>query len=730
MSEPTQQPRSPHDESSSSRVLLANGSASTRVELGTALTGAGFDVREVTDAASVIVDLERLRPQLVLLDLEIASQDGFRICQLVRASLDGTETPLVIVADAAQAASAHHAFEAGATDFITSLMPVHVLVQRARALVRSTRAAEALRESQQMLARAERIAKMGSWRLRPGSNRMSWSRETHRILGYPNDTAPSLELLLERIHPNDLETVRRGIEDALQESGHFAIEHRLVMADGRVRHVRQVGELARDGSAAGEFVAGTIQDVTEQVRTESRMRRLASYDSLTGLANRAYFTHSLDRALERARSLGHSVGLLFLDLDRFKRINDTLGHAAGDELLRGVAERLRSCVRDGDLVGRPGTPDQGATISRVGGDEFTVLLSHVEEPGAASEVARRILRVLAEPIHVSNRKVVTGTSLGIAVFPQDGDDAESLLKNADAAMYHAKQQGRNNFQFYSAELNAAAMRRVELETQLRDALERNQLRLHYQPRLDLRSGRVSSLEALLRWHHPELGVVAPREFVPVAEETGLIVPIGDWILREACRQIRAWRDAGIGSFRLSVNVSGRQLDHHDGFCKVVGDALRESAVDPGSLEIELTESLLIRGEDAAALTLRDLRAMGVRVSLDDFGTGYSSMNYLSQFPLDTLKIDRCLVRDLGSDPRADAVVRAIIGMSHGLGLQVVAEGVDSPEQERFLRANQCDEVQGFLYAGALPPEEVAGFLRRRPRLVAKASTRDGRNPAR
>ena len=700
------------------KVLVATESEAAGAELGAALATSEFEVREARDAVSLLAAVEQWRPELVLLDFEFAKPDGFALCRRLRSLPTGAHLPIMVVAEAPGTADARAGFEGGAVDFTT--LPVHpdVLCQRVRALIHGTRAAERLAHSEQMLARGERVAQMGSWSLRPGTPVMDWSRQTRRILGYAGDTAATWEQLCERIHPKDRESVRSVIEDALQESGCFEIEHRLVMQDGRVRHVRQVGELVRDGSSPSGWIAAVILDVTDQIRTESRMRRLASYDSLTGLANRAYFTQCLERALDVAQSQGHSVGLLFLDLDRFKRINDTLGHAAGDDLLRGVAERLRGCVREGDLVGRPGAAEQRATVSRVGGDEFTVLLSHVRDPGEASEVARRVLRVLAEPIEVGNRSVTTGTSIGIALFPQDGEGAQDLMKSADAAMYHAKQQGRNNFQFYSAELNAAATRRLELENQLRQALERGELRLHYQPRIDLRSSRVTSFEALLRWYHPELGVVSPREFIPLAEDTGLIVPIGDWVVSEACRQIRAWREAGLGGVQLSVNVSPRQLDHHD-LCGAVGAALRDAGVDPRDLEIELTESLLMRGDDASAIALRDLRAMGVRIAIDDFGTGYSSMSYLAQFPIDTLKIDCCLIRELGSDPRAGAVVRAIIGMSHGLGLRAVAEGVDAPEQERFLRENDCDEVQGFLYAGALSSEEVSAFLKRRLKLVVR-----------
>jgi diguanylate cyclase (GGDEF)-like protein/PAS domain S-box-containing protein len=690
------------------RLLIAGDASLTRRLDSAEFEAEGFRLRPAVDEASMLAAFASERPAAVLLGLAGAGDLG--LCRAIRRHAAGAETPVLALTAEDPAPLLAAARDAGITDVAPLAAGAAVVAHRLRLLVEAARLREALRESERSLAGAERVARLGTWRMFPGQSAMQWSSQTYRILGHPVGSEASRERFFERVHPAERAQLAEQIEAALQTRGRFEVEHRLALPDGRMRHVRQTGEIVRDESGGHGAITGTIQDVTAQVRTQLRMRRLASYDSLTGLANRALFRQSLERALADAQGSEASVGLLFLDLDRFKQINDTLGHAAGDELLRAVADRLRRCVRASDVVGRPAETTPRATVSRLGGDEFTILLSAVRDPGEAGEVARRVLRELAEPVPIAGRTVATGASVGIAVFPQDGEDAEALLKNADTAMYHAKGLGRNNFQYYSAELNAAVRRRFELEMMLRAALENGELRLAYQPRIDLRERRVVSFEALLRWDHPELGTISPREFIPLAEETGLILPIGDWVLYEACRQIQAWRAEGLPATRVSVNVSQRQMDHRD-IVSIVGAALRESDVEPGWLELELTESAMLRGDERSALALRDLRAMGVRIAIDDFGTGYSSLSYLSQFPIDVLKMDRCLVRDLDSDPRAAAVARAIIGMAHGLGLRAVAEGVDQREQAHFLVRHGCDEAQGFLYAGALPPEKAGRLLR-------------------
>ncbi len=439
---------------------------------------------------------------------------------------------------------------------------------------------------------------------------------------------------------------------------------------------------------------------------ENRVRQLAYYDSLTGLPNRVLFLDRLAQTLEAARRHQRKAAVLFLDLDNFKRINDTLGHSFGDAILKITAERLQHCVRLCDAVTHP-TP-QG-TAARLGGDEFTVLLSEIDSLEVPAIVAQRILTRMADPMRLTDHEVIISPSIGITVFPEDGDDVETLLKNADLAMYFAKRSGRNSFQYYQAAMNEAALKRLTMENLLRQAIARNEFSLYYQPQLTLLTGQVSGLEALLRWNSPELGSVSPTEFIPVAEESGLIVAIGEWVLRTACQQAKGWRDRGVPLPRIGVNVSVKQFVQRN-FPTLVAQILDETGLEPEALEIEVTESLLMRDADGAAATLGKLKALGVQLAIDDFGTGYSSLSRLKEFPIDRLKIDRSFVRAVSTDRNDQAIASAVIAMADSMNLCVVAEGVETEDQLDFLRTKHCSEVQGYYLSRPLPPEQAEEFL--------------------
>ena len=690
-------------------ILVVDDDRLIRTMLRDSLQQQGFAVAEVPNGIEALAAYERLRPSLVLLDLHMPDPDGFSVCRSIRDRHPSDPTPILVVTADGDPVALDRAYAAGATDFVAKPLHPALLVHRIRYLLRGSSALVSLAQSQRSLSRAQRIARLGSWEWNPYTGALHWSGETFRILGLDASAVETWDLFFSTVHPVDRDRVRAEMREGMRGQHSFRIQYRVVLPDGSVRHVDAQGEVAADGPEDGAWISGTIQDVTEQAHAQARIRYLASYDSLTGLANRRLFHEQLERAIVAAKARGHMVGLLFMDLDRFKRINDTLGHGAGDTLLQTVAERLRAHVRGSDVVGRVDTEDPGPEISRLGGDEFTVLLSKLGEPEEAGDVARRILRSIPEPIVLEGHTVSLSASVGIAIYPVDGEDVETLVKHADAAMYSAKAQGRDNFQFFSPRINALALRKLALESRLRVAIERKELRLYYQPRLDLATGRVVGVEALLRWNHPELGAVSPREFIPLAEEAGLISPIGEWVLRTACLQARAWDQQGLGPIVISVNVSPRQFAEND-LLALVGGILRETGVPPRLIELELTEQLLMQDNEETALALRDLRAMGVTIALDDFGTGYSSLSYLARFPLDTLKMDRCFVRDVDDDPAAAGVAKAVIALGHSLGVRVVAEGVDTFEQERFLREQGCDELQGFLLSGALPSDEVVRFF--------------------
>jgi diguanylate cyclase len=441
---------------------------------------------------------------------------------------------------------------------------------------------------------------------------------------------------------------------------------------------------------------------------ENRVRQLAYYDSLTNLPNRVLFLDRLTQALEVARRHQRKAAVLFLDLDNFKRINDTLGHSFGDEILKITAERLQHCVRACDAVTHP-TP-QG-TAARLGGDEFTVLLSEIDSVEVPAIVAQRILARMADPMRLTNHEIIVSPSIGITVFPEDGDNVETLLKNADLAMYFAKRSGPGSFQYYQATMNESALKRLTMENLLRQAIARDEFSLHYQPQIALPTGQVSGLEALLRWNNPELGSVPPADFIPVAEESGLIVAIGEWVLRTTCQQAKNWRDQGLPLPRIGVNVSVKQFVQRN-FPGLVAQILTETGLEPETLEIEVTESLLMRDADGAAATLGKLKALGVQLAIDDFGTGYSSLSRLKEFPIDRLKIDRSFVRAVSTDRNDQAIACAVIAMADSMNLCVVAEGVETVEQLNFLRAKHCNEVQGYFLSRPLPPEQIAEFLLR------------------
>ena len=440
-----------------------------------------------------------------------------------------------------------------------------------------------------------------------------------------------------------------------------------------------------------------LHDLEERKRVEQSIRHIAHHDALTGLPNRSLFRDRLTHAMAQADRYHQKLAVMFLDLDRFKAINDTLGHNVGDQLLKIAAERLRSCVRDSD------------TVARLGGDEFTVIVEDIVEDHDAAAVAQKILDTLSQPFNLYGHEVFISVSVGVTLYPNDDENADNLLRNADSAMYRAKEFGRNNFQFYVAEMNIKARERLMLESSLRRALDRNEFMLYYQPRVSLQSGRVIGAEALLRWRHPELGLVPPSEFIPILDETGMIIPVGDWALREACRQNREWQDMGLPPIRVAVNLSVRQFMQKD-LADTVVRALEAANLSAEHLEVEITEDLFLEHNQTNIITLARLKNMGIHISIDDFGTGYSSLSYLKRLPIDTLKIDQSFVRDIG-DPDNKAIASAIIAMASSLRLNVLAEGVETDEQLAFLRAQGCNEIQGFSFSHPLPAEDFAQLLR-------------------
>lgn len=480
-------------------------------------------------------------------------------------------------------------------------------------------------------------------------------------------------------------------------SGRYSIEYRIRRKDGEIRMVWERG--APVLNERGDIIAfeGFAEDITERVRIRAQIEHQASYDALTGLANRRLLNDRLGQAILRANRGHENIAVMFVDLDNFKIINDTFGHELGDELLKAMAERLSACVRTSD------------TVARQGGDEFVLLFNRYRDADELTTIAKRVQQAISQPWNSGRREFHITCSIGVAVYPNDGNTADMLLRNADAAMYRAKANGRNNLQFFTAELSRAMLARVGIESRLRNALARQQLQLYYQPRVDMQTGRFVGAEALLRWKLPKQGVIPPSRFIEVAEETGLIVPIGNWVLSVACQQAKAWQMKGYPPLVVSVNVSPRQF-RHESLVDNIAQALRQSGLPAKYLQIELTEGLLMQDAKHHLAMLEQIRALGVQISVDDFGTGYSSLAYLKRFPVDQLKIDRSFVNDLPGDENDAAIVRAIVTLGHQLGLRVVAEGVETEAQHQFLRSIDCDEMQGYLFGQPMSADEFGQAL--------------------
>jgi diguanylate cyclase (GGDEF)-like protein/PAS domain S-box-containing protein len=520
------------------------------------------------------------------------------------------------------------------------------------------------------------------------------------LTGYrPEELVASRVVSYENLtHPEDRDYVRAEIGRALGSHSRYTVEYRIVTRDGREKWVWENGLGIYDQGGALIAMEGFIADITQIKRYREQLEHQAHHDTLTGLANRTLLHDRLQQAVAHCQRQRSMLALLFIDLDHFKLINDSLGHSAGDELLKLAANRLVACVREGD------------TVARLGGDEFVLLLVDQPHVQGISNAVERVLEAMSQPYRVQGREFATTCSIGVSLFPDDGADGETLLKNADAAMYRAKAAGRNSFHFFTAEINAQLSERLALERDLRRALQANELILHYQPKVDLVNGVLIGAEALVRWNHPELGLLSPARFIGIAEETGLIVPMGEWILRQACLQVQQWREAGIDFKILSVNLSARQFRQRE-LVDHVARVLRSTGLPPECLDLELTESLMLENVEEYILRLHALKELGVQLSVDDFGTGYSSLSYLKRFPVDRLKIDKSFVRDIVSDSGDAAIAQAVIRLGQILGMVVTAEGVETDEQLTFLRLHGCDEAQGYLFSPPLPPDAFAQLWR-------------------
>ena len=678
------------------RVLIADDDALLRDIAIATFEGAGFEVQAVTTGNAAVAACATRMPDIALLDVEMPNGSGYEACAAIRELPGGANLPIVMVTGHDDAVSIDKAYDAGATDFVVKPVNWALIVHRIRYVLRGARNLDALRFSEQKNAALLRAIPDGIFLVDPLG---TISHIVSPIPGMIDGThAPGTRRLADLL-PEPVQERAMTCLNATLRGEQAAFEFALESENETTRHFE-----CRYAPNAGGQVLAIIRDITARKRTEAHIHRLAYYDVLTGLPNREWLGDYLSQSLMEARRENRGVAVLYIDLDQFKRINDTLGHQTGDALLRMVTDRLNT------LAGARGDDDVYAQFARVGGDEFILVLSGNATAGSAERAAKRIQAALVSPFLHGGYEFVVTSSIGIALYPEHGNDGQSLLKNADGAMYEAKASGRNQYRVYTSAVHARALKRLSLEMELRQAFENSQLQVYYQPKYETQSLRLIGAEALLRWFHPERGQIPTIDFVAVAEEIGLIGDIGRWVMQRVCWDLCAWRDQGLQLPRVAVNISGRDFMRPEGLLHM-SDTVGQARLSPSLFELELTEGILMQDAEAGRRSLLTLKEFGFALAVDDFGTGYSSLSYLKRFPLDTLKIDRSFVKDIGVDPEDAAICRAIIALGHNLGLGIVAEGVSSEAQLEFLRAEGCDAIQGWLMSAAVPANEFAELVR-------------------
>lgn len=698
------------------RVLLVDDDEVNLLLTAIALRERGFAVTEATSGERAIQLLADWLPDVVVLDALMPGLDGFQTCRELR-HLPGFESlPVLMLTGLDDDASITRAYEAGATDFMVKSTQWSLLAGRLRYLLRSSRTRLELERSKAKLARAQDLARMGSFDWRVGQGSPLFSPEGLRVFGMGTEEQPTMRTLLRMVPREESPGLLAMLREVVRHGSVLATDVSLTLLDGRqqrIIHVEAEPEFNEYGNMYG--YTGIVQDVTDRRMAEDKIRHLANFDALTGLPNRRQLIWRAERALEQARRLNHRAALLLIDLDRFKIVNDTLGHGAGDELLMEVARRLRSCVRHSDQVMETSVESMSArshrsleAVGRLGGDEFVALLPEVADDSDAERVADRILDVMRDPIFVGGQECFVTASVGIAMYPRDGASVADLMRNSDVAMYSVKAQGRNAALLYKPALAGKGREKLELESALHKAIERNELVLHYQPKIDVRAAKMVGVEALMRWQRGGT-LVPPAEFIPMAEETGLIIPLSDWAIREAARQARIWQDNFGFADSIAVNLPNRLFERTD-LVENIHQAVTAYGVPHHAIQLEITETGLMKELQNVIPTLHRLNEIGVEISIDDFGTGYSSLAYLTTLPISELKIDRSFVRDLGMTPQSSAVVTAIIALARSLGLRVIAEGVENMRQMEVLHRLGCGVMQGFLFSRPQPAEQLEQWL--------------------
>jgi diguanylate cyclase (GGDEF)-like protein len=683
-------------QSTGNRILLVDDDSNFRFTTAEVLEGAGHLVIQAASGADALSLASQQPPDLVFLDAVMADMDGFEVSRQLLQMRAMRHTPILMVTGLEDIESVNRAFESGATGFITKPVNYTILLHQIRFQLRAARDAKILKESQELLANTQRIAGLGYWRWDGAKDHLTISSNLAAMLGTTvGDCCECLADYIKRVHPEDRDYLERVITEASLGGPLQPIDYRLLINNKPAMTVHQVLDLVTDSRTE---LLGTVQDISQQRAAQKRIRQLAYSDELTGLASRAYFYKNLEGRIRTAHRRKERFALLYLDLDGFKDVNDSLGHDTGDQLLKIIAQRLQQVLRDTDFV------------ARLSGDEFCILLDQLSDQYAAADVANRCLREINQPADLGLQQIRPRCSIGIAHYPEDGKELKYLLKAADSAMYAAKENGKHRYAFYQPKLTAQAKHRLQLEQDLRLAIDRQELELYYQPQIKLHSGRLIGVEALARWRHPTKGMVPAAEFIAIAERIGVIKTLGEWVLRTACKQAKAWRDMGLPLFKMAVNISPTHFQDPV-IVDSVEQILRETAWLPQNLELEVTESVVQTTGDNLTI-FRSLRQMGLKIAIDDFGTGYSSLASLKYLPITCLKVDRIFISDMLEDPDSSLLLGTIVGVAHALGHTVVAEGVETQEQVNVLSGISCDAIQGYYISQPVPAKQIPGLVQR------------------
>ena len=683
---------------------------SLRIAMGAALVKAGFDVVDAENGNHALSVFRSERPDLVLLDVMMPEMDGFETCSAIRKLPEGLYAQILMVTGLDDTDSTNRAFEVGADGFISKPVNLMMLGHRGRYMLRAGRAFRELYRSRSRLTKTQKLAKLGDWQVDLGTNEFHCSSEAQQLLGLKGANGRiTYDDFLAQIADPERDIVKERINGAVKSKKSINLDYRVLLPDGSQKHILNQAEVLLNENEVPEILLGVVQDVTQLKQAEEEIRMLAFYDGLTGLANRMLFLDRLDQTIAAARRDNKIFALLYLDLDRFKRVNDTLGHHVGDLLLKNVAETLKKNIRRSDTATRLTSNNSDLTIARLGGDEFTILLSEIRDTKSAGLVASRLIQKIPATYDCDGHEVSVTTSIGISVFPQDGETSSELLKNADSAMYQAKDAGRNTYKFYEESLNLAVVERFSIENDVKKAIKKGEFILYYQPQVDLVTRKIVGAEALIRWLHPEKGMITPDDFIQIAEESDLILELNKWVLHTACEQRSTWDTAGLDPLRVAVNLSGYKFANQE-IIETVKNALRDGSVDAHDLEIEITENVLMQDTDETISILKEIRNLGITMAMDDFGTGYSSLRYLTAFPFDAIKIDRSFVTGCMEQADKLVIIRAIIAMGRSLDKRIVAEGIETQEQCDLIKEYGCTVGQGYYFSPPLPADAFAEVL--------------------